>query len=135
MPFDKINTTPIEKKLIHKAQTMSYRDKRRFYINLGIIGVFAGHIIVPLLLGVWLGGWLDEHYPHPTISWRLNLIFIGLIIGLPLTTLIISYYCEFVLHQPNPLHKNRKKELQSKKAPLSISAGFLDKYRNNEKKD
>ena len=81
MPFDKINTTPVEKKLIHKAQTMSYRDKRHFYINLGIIGVFAGHIIVPLLLGVWLGGFLDEHYPHKTISWRLNMIFVGLIIG------------------------------------------------------
>ncbi len=35
--------------------------------------------------------------------WAYVLGFIGLIIALPLTTLIISYYCEYVLHVPyNP---------------------------------
>lgn len=41
--------------------------------------------------------------------WAYVLGFIGLIIALPLTTLIISYYCEFVLHQPNPLRKRKRK--------------------------
>ena len=61
--------------------------------------------------------------------------FIGLIIGLPLTTLIISYYCEFVLHQPNPLHKIKKKEVQNKKAPLGITSTLLGKYHNENKQD
>ena len=39
--------------------------------------------------------------------WSYILGFIGLIIALPLTTLIISYYSEFVLHAPNPLHKQQ----------------------------
>ena len=38
--------------------------------------------------------------------WGYILGFVGLIIALPLTTLIISYYCEFVLNEPNPLYKN-----------------------------
>jgi len=41
--------------------------------------------------------------------WAYVLGFIGLIIALPLTTLIISYYCEFVLHEPNPLYKRKGK--------------------------
>ena len=67
--------------------------------------------------------------------WVYVLGFIGLIIGLPLTTLIISYYCEFVLHQPNPLHKTKKKEIKDSKGPLSITSSLLANYRNVSKKD
>ncbi len=42
--------------------------------------------------------------------WSYVLGFIGLIIALPLTTLIISYYSEFVLHTPNPLHRTAKRK-------------------------
>ena len=48
--------------------------------------------------------------------WGYVLGFIGLIIALPLTTLIISYYSEFVLHAPNPLHKKSSKHHKKKKA-------------------
>ena len=67
--------------------------------------------------------------------WVYVLGFIGLIIGLPLTTLIISYYCEFVLHQPNPLHKVKKKEVTDKKKPMAMSSSFISHYRNEDKKD
>lgn len=49
--------------------------------------------------------------------WGYVLGFVGLIIALPLTTLIISYYSEFVLHVPNPLYAKRnskKKQAESK---------------------
>jgi len=46
--------------------------------------------------------------------WAYVLGFIGLIIALPLTTLIISYYCEFVLHEPNPLYKHYGKDTHHK---------------------
>ncbi len=42
--------------------------------------------------------------------WSYVLGFIGLIIALPLTTLIISYYSEYVLHVPNPLHRPKGKD-------------------------
>jgi predicted PurR-regulated permease PerM len=67
--------------------------------------------------------------------WVYVLGFIGLIIGLPLTTLIISYYCEYVLHQPNPLHKSKKKETASKKTPLVLTSQFISQYSNEHKKD
>ena len=67
--------------------------------------------------------------------WVYVMGFIGLIIGLPLTTLIISYYCEFVLHQPNPLHKNKKKEIKDSKAPMALTSNFLNKYGNEGKKE
>ncbi len=48
--------------------------------------------------------------------WGYMLGLIGMLIALPMTTLIISYYCEYVLHQPNPLHhksdKNKTKQKQ-----------------------
>ena len=66
--------------------------------------------------------------------WVYVLGFIGLIIGLPLTTLIISYYCEYVLHQPNPLHKHKTKEVVNKKAPMALTSSFLNQYGNEDKK-
>ena len=66
--------------------------------------------------------------------WVYVLGFIGLIIGLPLTTLIIYYYCEYVLHQPNPLHKSKKKEIKNSKAPLAFTSSFFSKYSNEDNK-
>ena len=40
--------------------------------------------------------------------WGYVLGFVGLIIALPLTTLIISYYSEYVLHVPHPLCAKKK---------------------------
>lgn len=57
--------------------------------------------------------------------WGFVLGFVGLIIALPLTTLIISYYSEYVLHEPNPLYNQNKKEKRKKrktKTPPAKSA-------------
>lgn len=50
--------------------------------------------------------------------WGYVLGFIGLIIALPLTTLIISYYSEYVLHMPNPLHRPKNTADSNKRKPL-----------------
>ena len=71
-----------EKILIRKAKTLANRKKRPFInANMGVIGVFGGHVILPLLAGFFLGSWLDAHHPHPTISWLLNCSLVGFIIG------------------------------------------------------
>ncbi len=62
--------------------------------------------------------------------WVYVMGFIGLIIGLPLTTLIISYYCEFVLHQPNPLHNSGKKKASNKKPRVALSSSLMKQYSN-----
>ncbi len=54
--------------------------------------------------------------------WGYVLGFIGLIIALPLTTLIVSYYSELVLHQPNPLHHRQPQEPEQPQEPQQPAA-------------
>ncbi len=48
--------------------------------GLGKMGLIGWAVVIPTLLGVALGYWIDEHYPGSQ-SWTLMLLFIGLIIG------------------------------------------------------
>ena len=99
-----------------------------------ICQVIQDMVLIPTIMKNQMG--LNPAIIFLSLSlWVYVLGFIGLIIGLPLTTLIISYYCEFVLHQPNPLHKIKKKEVTDKKKPLAMSSSFIAKYRNEEKQD
>ena len=98
-----------------------------------ICQVIQDMVLIPTIMKNQMG--LNPAIIFLSLSlWVYVLGFIGLIIGLPLTTLIISYYCEYVLHQPNPLHKTKKKEAQSKKAPLALTSNFLNQYGNDKKK-
>ena len=99
-----------------------------------ICQVIQDMVLIPTIMKSQMG--LNPAIIFLSLSlWVYVLGFIGLIIGLPLTTLIISYYCEFVLHQPNPLHKTKKKEIQNQKAPLALTSNLLGKYRNEHKKE
>ena len=99
-----------------------------------ICQIIQDMVLIPIIMKNQMG--LNPAIIFLSLSlWVYVLGFIGLIIGLPLTTLIISYYCEFVLHQPNPLHKTKKKEIQDHKAPLALTSSFLNMYRNGDKKD
>ena len=94
-----------------------------------ICQIIQDMVLIPTIMKSQMG--LNPAIIFLSLSlWVYVLGFIGLIIGLPLTTLIISYYCEFVLHQPNPLHKTKKKEIKDKNAPLALTSTLLNKYRN-----
>ena len=94
-----------------------------------ICQVIQDMVLIPTIMKNQMG--LNPAIIFLSLSlWVYVLGFIGLIIGLPLTTLIISYYCEFVLHQPNPLHKVKKKEITNKKKPIELSSSFMSKYHN-----
>lgn len=94
--------------------------------------VIQDMVLIPTIMKSQMG--LNPAIIFLSLSlWVYIMGFIGLIIGLPLTTLIISYYCEFVLHQPNPLHKSKKKEVKDNKAPVAISSSLLSNYRNEHK--
>ena len=76
-------------------------------------------VLIPLIMRSQMG--LNPAIIFLALSlWAYVLGFIGLIIALPLTTLIISYYCEYVLHQPNPLYK-RKNAASKTKAKAKAS--------------
>jgi len=99
-----------------------------------ICQVIQDMVLIPTIMKSQMG--LNPAIIFLSLSlWVYVMGFIGLIIGLPLTTLIISYYCEFVLHQPNPLHKAKKKEAASKKTPLALTSQFVSQYSNEHKKD
>ena len=101
-----------------------------------ICQVIQDMVLIPTIMKSQMG--LNPAIIFLSLSlWVYVLGFIGLIIGLPLTTLIISYYCEYVLHQPNPLHKSKKKEVKDSKLPLAISSSLMNQYKNHkdEQKD
>ena len=50
------------------------------WFGLGMIGLIGWAVVVPTLLGVALGLWLDGRYPG-THSWTLALLAAGLVIG------------------------------------------------------
>ena len=50
------------------------------WFGLGMIGLIGWSVVVPTLLGVALGIWLDNSHPGKQ-SWTLTLLVTGLIIG------------------------------------------------------
>ena len=65
----------VERKL--KARSEGRKD---LWFGLGMFGLVGWSIVVPTLLGVMLGVWLDERFAGE-ISWTLTLLFLGLILG------------------------------------------------------
>lgn len=66
--------------LIYKAEQIKQRPYRRFNYHFGMVAALGGAIIIPILLGIWLGSYLDNTYPQK-FSWRLSLLFIGFVWG------------------------------------------------------
>lgn len=50
------------------------------WISLGIVGMVGWSVMVPLLLGIALGRWIDHRWPSP-YSWTLMLLFVGVALG------------------------------------------------------
>lgn len=83
-------------------------------------------VLIPLIMKQQMG--LNPAIVFLSLSiWGYVLGFVGLIIALPLTTLIISYYSEYVLHQPNPLYskKVKKKKRRKKKETVDEDVNTL----------
>lgn len=90
-----------------------------------ICQVIQDVILIPAIMKSAMG--LNPAIVFLSLSvWAYVLGFIGLIIALPLTTLIISYYCEYVLHVPydpsGGLKKKKKEKKDKKKSSLLASA-------------
>lgn len=75
--FEKSQSDKVRDELIYKAELLKRRDNgQQFHSHFGMIASLGGVIIVPILLGIWLGGYLDEVVPQ-RFSWRLSLLFVG----------------------------------------------------------
>ena len=50
------------------------------WFGLGMFGLVGWSVVLPMLLGIFVGGWVDEQWPSQ-VSWRLTLMFVGLALG------------------------------------------------------
>lgn len=69
------------KQLIKKADNRQKRGQIKITYNAGIISIYGCQVAVPVILCLFLGRLLDHLYPTEQISWTLNLIIIGFILG------------------------------------------------------
>lgn len=56
------------------------KPKRGFWHGLGMFGLIGWSVVIPTLLGTYLGKWLDKRF-HGTESWTLTFLIIGLAAG------------------------------------------------------
>ena len=54
--------------------------KQPVWFGIGMLGIIGWSVVVPTLLGLGVGWWLDQTYPSH-IAWTLNLLIIGLLLG------------------------------------------------------
>lgn len=64
--------------IIRKIKAQSKDD--HIWFGFGMFGLVGWSVALPVVLGAWLGIWLDEKYPG-SHSWTLILLVVGLCIG------------------------------------------------------
>lgn len=81
--MDKNNDNKFAKSVDAKATRKlkaQRKEHRSVWMGLGNMGIVGWSIAVPTLLGLTAGYWLDKLYKSP-ISWTLNLLILGLLVG------------------------------------------------------
>jgi ATP synthase protein I len=69
----------VQKKESRKVYAQK-KDARNIWLGLGTFGIIGWSIVIPIVLGLLLGIWLDKHYPI-SYSWTLTLLFLALTVG------------------------------------------------------
>lgn len=80
---DRQRPSPLAAKVGAKAKRKleaRLNPKRSVWLGLGAMGIVGWSIVIPTLLGVALGVWLDTHHPGSR-SWTLALMVVGLAVG------------------------------------------------------
>jgi ATP synthase protein I len=60
----------------------SERERRSLLGQTVFLGSLSMLFVVPLVGGAYLGNWLDSRADGYTISWTMNLIILGLAVGI-----------------------------------------------------
>lgn len=69
------------KLLIKKVNTLRSRDRRRHVFRSAVLTIYGFQVAIPTMLGLFLGCFLDKHFPVSHISWVLNMVLLGALIG------------------------------------------------------
>ena len=81
-PTRSANDKPFAEKIGAKAarKLKARRNPSPVWFGLGMMGLIGWSVVVPTLLGAWLGHWLDARHPGQH-SWTLALLVAGLVLG------------------------------------------------------
>lgn len=74
----------LEEEVQKKAERRRWaRAQRRHgvWFGFGMFGLIGWAVVIPTVLGILLGVWLDRHWPSGHISWTLSLLFVGIVLG------------------------------------------------------
>ncbi|HAC63620.1 MAG TPA: ATPase F0F1 [Cyanothece sp. UBA12306] len=69
----------IATKQSHKLRARQEKHKG-IWFGLGLLGLIGWSVVIPTLLGLAAGIWIDHQFPS-SLSWTLMLMFVGLILG------------------------------------------------------
>ena len=70
------------KLLIQKANNLRNRSQRQHAYRAALLTVYGFQVAIPVVLGIFLGVFLDKYLPLTHLSWTLNLILLGFLVGL-----------------------------------------------------
>ncbi|MGK7940856.1 MAG: AtpZ/AtpI family protein [Crocosphaera sp.] len=68
----------IQKKAVRKIEARQRR--KEIWFVLGMFGMVGWSVVIPTLICLGIGIWIDTHIPSP-YSWTLMLLIVGLFIG------------------------------------------------------
>lgn len=89
------------RKIEERKQRARRKKERSLWFGLGVIGVIGWSVVIPTLLGLLLGIWLDRNFSSQ-IPWTLVLLLGGLIIGC-----INAWY--WVMEEQKSIERDRQK--------------------------
>lgn len=69
----------VGKKAARKLKARSEKQQN-IWFGLGLLGLVGWSVVLPTLLGLALGIWIDQQLPS-RFSWTLMLLFLGLVMG------------------------------------------------------
>lgn len=69
----------LQKKAKRKMRYRQQQD-RNILFWLGMFGLVGWSIVIPTLIGVVFGAWIDRRWPGPE-SWTLMLLLAGIVVG------------------------------------------------------
>ena len=79
-----------------------HKSKQGVLFGIGMFGLVGWSVVVPTLLGAFLGVWLDKRFPG-IHSWTLTLLIIGLIVGC-----LTAYH--WLSREEKDIHKDEEDE-------------------------
>lgn len=74
----------LRRSIEQQAQRMERADRERptLMAQTAFLGVLALLLVIPLVIGAYLGDWLDGLHEGYSVRWTVSLILVGLGIGM-----------------------------------------------------